>query len=424
MIKECTLGDCVETIIDYRGKTPQKMGGDWADIGYRVVSALNVHDGFIDNEDQIRCVSQEIYDKWMKDEIKRNDCFLASEGASLGENTIWDSDEKIVLGQRLYAIRTNSDKLDPWYFAMYMQTKKFRQQINQISTGSTVFGISQPTLLGVKLLLPNIVEQRKIGALYRNIYRKIKNNISICSDLESIAKTIYNYWFLQFEFPNEDGKLYKSSGGKMVWNEELKREIPDGWLVRNISDLCALGNGINYDKKATGDKTYKIVNVRDISASSLLINKQDMNEISLPSTLANKYLVNKNDILIARSGTPGAVRLVLDTDNVIYCGFIIHCLPNDFEHRFYLTFTLKLYEGTSATKTGGSILQNVSQDTLKSLTIPLPSKNVLSSFNAKIKPLIDKMQLCIEENNQLASLRDFLLPMLMNGQVTFKEVDE
>ena len=243
MIKECTLGDCVETIIDYRGKTPQKMGGDWADNGYRVISALNVHGGFIDNEEQIRCVSQEIYDKWMKDEIKRNDCFLASEGASLGENTIWDSDEKIVLGQRLYAIRTNSDKLDPWYFAMYMQTKKFRHQIDQISTGSTVFGVSQPTLLGVKLLLPSIVEQRKIGALYRNIYRKLKNNNSICSELESLAKTIYDYWFLQFEFPNEDGKPYKLSGGKMVWNEELKREIPEGWEVERFGNLASFTKG-------------------------------------------------------------------------------------------------------------------------------------------------------------------------------------
>lgn len=229
MIKEYTLGDCVEMIIDYRGKTPQKMGGDWVDNGYRVISALNVHGGFIDNEDQIRCVSQEIYEKWMKDEIKRNDCFLASEGASLGENTIWDSDEKIVLGQRLYAIRTNPDKLDPWYFAMYMQTKKFRQQIDQISTGSTVFGISQPVLLSVKLLLPNIIEQRKIGALYRNIYHKLKNTNSICSDLDSIAKLLYDYWFVQFDFPDENGRPYKSSGGKMVWNAELKREIPEGW---------------------------------------------------------------------------------------------------------------------------------------------------------------------------------------------------
>ena len=146
-LNEYVLGDCVQLVIDHRGKTPQKMGGDWIDNGVRVISALNIHNGFIDNEDQIRCVSDEVYNKWMSEDIKRNDCLIASEGASLGENTIWDSDEKIVLGQRLYAIRTNPEILDPWYFAAYMQTSKFRLQIDQISTGSTVFGISQPVLL-------------------------------------------------------------------------------------------------------------------------------------------------------------------------------------------------------------------------------------------------------------------------------------
>lgn len=306
----------------------------------------------------------------------------------------------------------------------YLSYKLQQMNLNRYQGQSAQPGLSVKTLSDIPISMPPLKVQENIFDILNTISIKIENNNKIISELESMAKAIYDYWFLQFEFPNEDGKPYKSSGGKMVWNEELKREIPEGWQVHNISDLCTLGNGINYDKKAVGDKTYKIVNVRDISASSLLINKEAMNEISLPSSLANKYLVNKNDILIARSGTPGAVRLVLDTDNVIYCGFIIHCLPNNLEDRFYLTFTLKRYEGTNATKTGGSILQNVSQDTLKSLTIPLPSKNALLGFNTKLKPLIDKMQLCIEENNQLASLRDFLLPMLMNGQVTFKGDDE
>ena len=161
------LKDCIELVIDYRGKTPKKLGGDWVEKGKRVISALNVHNGVIDNEDKIRCVSNEIYSKWMKIEIQRNDCLIASEGASLGENAIWDSDEKIVLGQRLYAIRTNNNVLDPWYLAMYMQTDKFRQQVNQISTGSTVLGISQPNLLSLELLLPDIETQKKVGKLYK-----------------------------------------------------------------------------------------------------------------------------------------------------------------------------------------------------------------------------------------------------------------
>lgn len=391
----------------------------------RYITAKNlIGRGEIDfsTADYIDAEAKKIINKRSK--IKAGDILFSSR-APIGQTYLISTEPSYFdIGESIFSIRANKEVITPEYLCLYLSSDYFIKSASKHVTGSVIQEIRIGNLMETEIVVPPIEMQTRITECINSIDYKIQLNNHINKQLESMAKTIYDYWFLQFEFPNEEGKPYKSSGGKMVWNEELKREIPEGWLVRNISDLCALGNGINYDKKATGDKTYKIVNVRDISASSLLINKQDMNEISLPSTLANKYLVNKDDILIARSGTPGAVRLVLDTDNVIYCGFIIHCLPNDFAHRFYLTFTLKLYEGTSATKTGGSILQNVSQDTLKSLTIPLPSKNVLSSFNSKIKPLIDKMQLCIEENNQLVSLRDFLLPMLMNGQVTFKGDDE
>lgn len=362
-------------------------------------------------------ISRELFDTYKKEYSypKKGDVLLSAAG-TLGKKIVFNGEKAYFQDSNIVWLENDESKVLNKYLYYFYDVIKWKK-----TSGSTIDRLYNENILGAEIYYPDMATQKQIVNTLSLLDSKIENNNKIISELESLAKTIYDYWFLQFEFPNEDGKPYKSSGGKMVWNDELKREIPEGWEIHNISDLCTLGNGINYDKKVTGDKTYKIVNVRDISASSLLINKQDMNEISLPNELANKYLVNKGDILIARSGTPGAVRLVLDTDNVIYCGFIIHCLPNDLEDRFYLTFTLKLYEGTSATKTGGSILQNVSQDTLKSLTIPLPSKNILSSFNIKIKPLIDRMQLCIEENNQLASLRDFLLPMLMNGQVTFKE---
>lgn len=421
-LHEYRLGDCVELVIDHRGKTPAKMGGDWVEDGIRVISALNVHNGFIDNEDQIRCVSEEVYKKWMTADIQKNDCFIASEGASLGENTIWDSEEKIVLGQRLYAIRTNPDILDPWYFAAYMQTSKFRLQIDQISTGSTVFGISQPVLLNVKLLLPDITEQRKIGLLYKNIKRKIENNNKINAELEAMAKTIYDYWFLQFEFPNEEGKPYKSHGGKMVWNEELKREIPEGWECKKMSKLCSFSNGINYDKNGDGDKNYKIVNVRNITASSILIDSNDLDEINLLSSQTPKYIIGENDILIARSGCPGATRLLFSNEkDIIYCGFIIKGSPKNKNHRLFLTYSLKGLEGSNATKTGGSIMQNVNQDTLKQVKVCLPTQNIIDKFNYTINPILKKMQQIIKENQELTSLLDFLLPLLMNGQVGFKE---
>lgn len=237
-----------------------------------------------------------------------------------------------------------------------------------------------------------------------------------------MAKTIYDYWFLQFEFPNEEGKPYKSSGGKMIWNEELKREIPEGWEVVTLEDFGSLGNGINYDKKISGDKEYKIVNVKNISDTTLLLNKEKLDKIYLPPELADKYRIDTNDIIIARSGIPGAIRVLkIDTiENIIYCGFII-CLRLDDElYRNYLVYKLKDYENTKATTSGGTVMQNVNQQTLRQIKFPVPNEASIKTFNKKIDIIWNCIQKNINENQELTSLRDFLLPLLMNGQVGFK----
>lgn len=146
-----------------------------------------------------------------------------------------------------------------------------------------------------------------------------------------------------------------------------------------------------------------------------------MDEISLNSSQADKYLINEGDILIARSGTPGAVRLIDRIDNTIYCGFIIHCLPLNPSLRNYLTFVLKKLEGSNATKTGGSILQNVSQDTLKNLLVVIPDNSVIDAFNTICNQIFAQVNAIMDQNNMLSSLRDWLLPMLMNGQVTIED---
>lgn len=431
MIKEYTLGDCVEMIIDYRGKTPQKMGGDWVDNGYRVISALNVHGGFIDNEDQIRCVSQEIYEKWMKDEIKRNDCFLASEGASLGENTIWDSDEKIVLGQRLYAIRTNQDKLDPWYFAMYMQTKKFRQQIDQISTGSTVFGISQPVLLGVKLLLPNIVEQRKIGALYRNIYHKLKNNNSICSDLESMAKLLYDYWFVQFDFPDENGRPYKSSGGKMVWNDEVKREIPEGWGILDLNEHLKTIRGISYSTPDLNDNGVPMINLACFSVNSNYNHaglKRFGGNYSNDKVLKPYELVMCNTQQTALDPTKdiiGKCLIVPDIfdGDILSSHHVNRLLFDDEDLKFYFygeSKTVWFHKFVSGLCSGTNIL-GMDFNGLYRYKMTMPPVHLLKQYSKMVVEIETKKSNIIEENQELTSLRDFLLPMLMNGQIKIKD---
>lgn len=205
----------------------------------------------------------------------------------------------------------------------------------------------------------------------------------------------------------------------MVYNDQLKREIPEGWDVKRLGDVCNVRNGINYDKNEAGDKLYKIVNVRNISASSIILNQNDFDEITLNSKLADNYLIPEDSILIARSGCPGATRIIIDVEsNVIFCGFIICMDEFDAKYKLYYALYLKGLENTSATKTGGSILQNVSQETLKRLPIVLPPEDIIASFNKKMHSIFSGQVLTNKEVVELIALRDQLLPLLMNGQVS------
>lgn len=205
----------------------------------------------------------------------------------------------------------------------------------------------------------------------------------------------------------------------MVWNETLKREIPADWEVKRLGEVCIFRNGINYDKNEIGNKSYKIVNVRNITASSLFMNQSEFDMISLRSSQADNYLIPENSILIARSGCPGATRIIKDVEaNVIFCGFII-CMQNfDIDYKEYFAYSLKALENTSATTTGGSILQNVSQDTLKRIPVVIPTKAIITAFNKKTLAIFNSQLSIQKECDELNTLRDNLLPLLMNGQVT------
>lgn len=303
------------------------------------------------------------------------------------------------------------------YLAFYLRGYLFRKAVTNNAFMTLRASFNEDIFSFLNLYLPGYQEQVKIGDMLYNMEQKITINQKICSELEAMAKAIYDYWFVQFDFPDENGKPYRTSGGEMIWNEQLKREIPKGWEATRLGNICDFRNGINYDKDVEGDQEYRIINVRNISSASLLLNESELDKINLPSVQADKYLLSSDDIVIARSGTPGATRLLWKINKpTIFCGFIICSTPHEALHKIYLTYCLKRLEGTSATKTGGSILQNVSQDTLKNLFVLIPDREVLRQFNAVISLILEKIHSNIDENNELTKLRDWLLPMLMNGQ--------
>ena len=330
---------------------------------------------------------------------------------------IADNFEDVVLGYHC-ALITPNEKLDGKYLNAYLNSKMAKKYFEGYASGSGQrYTLTLDSINDIQIWLPDITNQKKLAQVLSDIDQKIALNTRMNAELEAMAKQLYDYWFVQFDFPDENGNPYKSFGGEMVYNSTLKREIPAGWEVKGLGGILSFSNGINYEKGIEGDKVYKIINVRNITSSSVYINKADLDEISLPSTLAENYLIENDDIIIARSGTPGSTRLIDKPEDILYCGFIIKGKPNKSIFKYYVMFFLKQLEGTQATKTGGSILQNVSQETLKSLNIVIPPDDFIYPFNDIIDSYFSLLNKKQDEINYLTHLRDSLLPMLMNGQV-------
>lgn len=332
-----------------------------------------------------------------------------------------ENTEDYVVSTKLMVLRNKSEEVlveYVYYFLTYEGTLDYLQMRAENRIGSfpqITFDILKP----ISLNLPNLETQQKIIKILSDIDNKIEVLHQINDNLAELAKTIYDYWFVQFDFPDENGKPYKSSGGKMVYNEVLKREIPEGWEVKKLGDVAQFKNGINYEKTSSGSEKVKIINVRNISSSTIFINQTDLDEIFLENDRSTNFLVNDKMILITRSGVPGATRLVSVLEaKTVYSGFIIASEVNDLIFKNLIFYYLKNIEEVLKNQSAGTIMKNISQSVLTEMRISLPPQNVLLKFNTIIHSLLEQMKNVQKQNQELQSLRDWLLPMLMNGQIS------
>lgn len=307
-------------------------------------------------------------------------------------------------------------------YIFYLLTQKYiTDYLHTIGENSVSSypAINPDDLANLKFSIPNLQTQKSIANILSTLDQKITINNQINAQLEQMAKTLYDYWFVQFDFPDENGKPYKSSGGEMVYNETLKREIPKGWEVKSLGELVDLKNGINYSASDYGDTQAKIVNVRDVSNSSIFIKSNELDILSLDKKKLLPYQIDEKTILVVRSGNPGATRLLGNVkDFIIYCGFIIAITPKKEIMRNLIFWFLKNQELKIESQSAGTVLKNVSQDTLKGGLFLIPnSENLILKFNLLIDDIFKTISCFDEQNQQLTQMRDFLLPMLMNGQV-------
>lgn len=293
---------------------------------------------------------------------------------------------------------------DPKYVYYWLQCF----DLKHYTTGSTVPTLNRNDLSNLIIDVPTINEQRKRREILEILDAKIATNIEISQQLESMAKTIYDYWFLQFEFPDKDGKPYKSNGGKMIWNKQLKRKIPEGWEVKSIFECADVQYGKPLSTKLFSKNGIPVIRIRDIDTLS--------NSAYTQENIENKYLSKSGDLLI---GMDGNFQMNFWPRNNDCVNQRIVRIRKGIIPLLLIKFQIKPYIDRKVSSVARSTVGHLKDNDIKELKILLPSTDQLdlTIFDTFLQKIIT-----IEnESQQLKSLRNFLLPMLMNGQVSISD---
>lgn len=389
---ELPLGKIIDLVIDYRGKTPKKLGGDWSNTGYRALSARNIKTGRIVQTDTIRYVDESLYQKWMKDEVRRGDILITSE-APFGQIFYWDSDEKIVLSQRLFCIRVNP-KYDARFIYYYMTTSAFQGELAGRSTGTTVIGLRQPELMKCIIHIPSGENQHRIASILASIDAKISSNQKINDNLYAQAKAIFDNHFINID------------------------AIPAGWRKGNLLDIANYLNGLAMQKfRPQGHEIgLPVLKIKELRQGSC----DDSSELCSLS-IKPEYIIHNGDVVFSWSGS-----LLVD----IWCGgtcglnqHLFKVTSDVYDKWFYYLWTahhLARFIAIAADK--ATTMGHIKREELAKAEVLIPCEEDYTSFNSIMQPIFELIISNRIESRKLAALRDELLPKLMTGEIDVSDV--
>lgn len=418
-MKDTKLNDVLELIIDYRGKTPKKLGGDWSEQGYRAISAKNVKNGLIVNEQDMRRVDHELYQKWMKDELREADILLTSE-APFGESLYWDYGEKMVLSQRLFALRPDNRKIYPKYLYAFIRSDLFFKKMMQKQSGTTVFGIRQSQLRNIKIDVPSKEIQEFVGDVNYKFEKLIQENLNQIKGLEQYAQLIFYKWFVDFNFPNKDNEPYRDSGGEFV--EKNGKKVPINWDYKKLGHFIELINGLSY----TSDEIEGENGLEFISLSSFQRNggyKKDGIKF-YSGSYNDEDLVYPGNLCVAATdltknseiiGSPLLVPKLKTNRFLISCDVVKINLLNDSLSKGFINNLLKQSHYRRYIKgfTSGTNVLHLDKKGLLRYKTVVPEKEILEKFNLISKSIEDKISFLMNEIELLQEFRELFLKKMI-----------
>ncbi|AZD15335.1 restriction endonuclease subunit S [Pseudomonas chlororaphis] len=414
------LGD-VATLIT-KGTTPTTVGGRFASHGINFVKSESIAGSKYLNSDIFEKIDEETDSKLKRSRLKKGDLLFSIAGAYLAKVAIVrGSDVPANTNQAVGIVRLKHDIVDKDYAYYFYSQRSITAYINKLSSQSSQPNLNLDLLGRLPFDLKAYVDQQKIAAVLSALDAKIDCNKRINADLEAMAKTLYDYWFVQFDFPDANGKPYKFSGGRMVYNAILKREIPASWTDGTLNDLGQIVGGSTPSTKKPDNFTAKgtpWITPNDLSDNQgnkfITRGAQDVSQEGIKDASLKKYPAGT---VLLSSRAPIGYMAIARAELTTNQGFKSFIPCNGYSSEFiYYTVMNSLKAITQYAS--GSTFKEVSGAVLKTVKITRPERSVVESFTKRVEPFFRRQDLLEQENQQLTQLRDWLLPMLMNGQVT------
>ncbi len=315
--------------------------------------------------------------------------------------------------QQINAITQFKNGIEPLYVYYLLSTMK--SYFQKIAGSTTTPILPKSVFEEIEIHLPDMKKQKNVVSILYAFDRKIELNRQINDNLEAMAKQLYDYWFVQFDFPNEEGKPYKSSGGVMVWNEKLKREIPQGWYAENICKIANILSGGTPSKSIDeywNNGTIPFFGPTDCNGSVFQIKTADhITQKGLEHCASS--LFEEGIVIITARGSIGKLVIVGTPMAMNQSCYALQSKEGEYEYLYFLT--TQLIDCLKA-KGSGSVFKSIIASDIEHSTLCVAAENVVSDFCKKVKPLFEKLKANTIEIAELTKQRDELLPLLMNGQ--------
>ncbi|OCA91312.1 hypothetical protein A8F94_05480 [Bacillus sp. FJAT-27225] len=372
------------------------------------IRGLNIKNGVLDLTD-VKKISRKVSDELVRSKLFKDDIVLTYTG-TIGNVAIIKEDDAFHLAPNVAKITFTEKKYNPYFYYSYFRSEDFYNKLMNYSVGSTQATIPMKTIREITVPVPPLETQNKVSNFISSIDEKIRINKELIGSLEEMSQTIFKHWFIDFEFPNEEGLSYKSNGGKMVESE--LGEIPEGWIVGAIKDLCLISSEkINLDKEK---RNFHYIGLEHMPQGSIALGNWE----SSKKVSGVKGVFNKGDILFGKLRPYFKKVGITSVEGVCSTDILVFIPKNDFGKAYLLMNLIqdKFIEYTTSTATG-TRMPRTGWNQIGRYSTVIPPTNLLIKFSEVLSPMLEQIQELIHENIYLGRVRDSLLPKMLSGEI-------